>query len=72
MAKKPTLTSALDDYLNRTAIAAFSCQELARAATAAIGYEPSLMAVSRVMGRRPGWEKTAIDGRVYFAKIGSG
>jgi hypothetical protein len=45
-----------------------SCEELGRAVAKALGYTPSLMAVSRVMGKKPDWEKIKSGGKIYFAR----
>lgn len=65
---KITLTEALRDYLKSTALQAFTAAELARAVEPALGREPAITTVSRIMGAEPGWEKFTTDGRVAFRR----
>jgi hypothetical protein len=65
---KPTLSDAIDNHLELSGIEGLSCEELGRAVAKALGYTPSLTAVSRIMGKKPDWEKITSGGKIYFAR----
>jgi hypothetical protein len=63
-----TLTAAIRGYLERTNSRRVTCQELAAGVANQLGHTPSLMAVSRIMGGEPGWNKVQLAGKVGFEK----
>lgn len=63
--KKPTLTQWITAQLGRRKLV--MCADLAEELTERLGYQPSLMAVSRVLGRL-GWTRVKLDGRIGYRK----
>jgi hypothetical protein len=73
---RPTVRAAVAGHVANLLVGdapvTVTCAQVATAVAGALGYEPTLPAVSRALGELPGWNKTAVDGKVAFQRNGIG